>query len=186
VRFGMPRYGLWWVDAEIPGGLDWSQSVVQIGHHSFNPAADGGAPTTWHWDNIGAAPATPFTIIRASRRYVDRETPDGEVTFGSAAPKDAFLRAAWIGATEVSFADADGRFEKWEELRPQEAKRADAARFASAWMPVPTGAVRARFRPARLRPNAPAGPWMVRDIDLWAGLPGLGAPGDRANGGAKP
>jgi hypothetical protein len=40
VRFGMPRYGLWWVDAEIPGGLDWSQSVVQIGHHSFNPAAD--------------------------------------------------------------------------------------------------------------------------------------------------
>jgi hypothetical protein len=174
VRFGMPRYGLWWVDAEIPGGLDWDRAVTQFGHHSFNPAGDGGGPTTWHWDNIGASPSVPFTILRAGRRYVDGTTP-GEVAFAAAAPSGAFLRASRIGATEVSFAEADGQFGRWEEVRRQFQERDDPARFASIWMPVPPGATRVRFRPARTK-DAPADPWMVRDIEIWAGQPGLGAP----------
>jgi hypothetical protein len=77
-----------------PGGLDWSRAVMQFGHHSFKPVAGNGGATTWHWDNIGAAPATPFTIIRADRRYVDAATTGGQVTFATAAPANAFLRAA--------------------------------------------------------------------------------------------
>ncbi len=94
IQFGMPNYNLWWIDTRIPGGLGWSQAVIQLGHHSFNPAGDGGAPTTWHWDNIGASPSVPFTIIRADRRFVDRITPAGEVTFAPARPPRARTCAA--------------------------------------------------------------------------------------------
>jgi hypothetical protein len=161
VRFGMPRYNLWWVDASIPGGLDWSRAVIQLGHHSFDPTAEsGGRPTTWHWDNVGASPAVPFTILRASRRYVDASTANGEVTLPQPSPDGAFLRAASIGAAEVSFAKADGKFGKWRELRLQRQERHDAERFASVWMPVPEGTTRVRFR-------ASGGGWMVRDVEVW-------------------
>jgi hypothetical protein len=175
VRFGMPRYNLWWVDAEIPGGLDWSRGVIQIGHHSFDPAGDGGGPTSWHWDNIGAAPAVPFTIVRARSRYVDASTPDGEAAFASAAPEGAYLRAAVIGATEVSVAGADGRFGAWAPLALQAQRPLAPQRFASAWMAVPTGTVRARFRPVRAQLAASGGRWMVRDLELWATPAGVSA-----------
>lgn len=175
VRFGMPRYNLWWVDADVPGGLDWSQAVMQIGHHSFNPSADGGGPTTWHWDNVGAAPSVPFTIVRANRRYVDDATPSGEITFATPAPPNAFLRGEGIGATEVSFSKADGKFSKWDDVTPQAQRRIDPTRFASGWMPLPIGTTRVRFRPIRPLLPASGGRWFVRDVEYWATPPGFGA-----------
>ncbi len=168
VRFGMPRYNLWWVDTDIPGGLDWSQAVMQIGHHSFDPKKEeGGSATTWHWDNFGASPATPFKIIRADRRYVDTSTVNGEVALRSPSPDGAFLRAANIGATEVSFGKANGKWSKWTEIRLQRQKRHDPKRFASVWMPVPEGTTHVRFRPIDSQLGKSDGLWMVRDIEVW-------------------
>jgi hypothetical protein len=184
VRFGMPRYGLWWVDAPLPRSLDWSQAVVQLGHHSFDPRADGGSPTTWHWDNVGASPAVPFTIIRAEDRYVDATTPRGELVFGTPAPAGAHLRGMFLGATEVSVAGPDGRFGRWSPVTLQAQRRRLPERFASFWMPVPAGTTRARFRALRT-PGADAGPWMVRDVELWANPGGL-APADPTQGSGRP
>jgi hypothetical protein len=191
VRFGMPRYGLWWVDAPVPGGLDWSRAVTQIGHHSFNPAADGpgSGPTTWHWDNIGAAPSVPFTILRASRRFVDAATPNGELTFATPAPAGAFLRGAVIGATQLRFAGPDGEFGGWTPVLRQPARRADPTRFSSMWMPIPAGTTRVRFRAVRTQLAESRGLWMVRDVDVWAGpaadAPARPGPGN-SGGNASP
>ena len=78
IRFGMPQYNFWWVDADIPT-LDWSQGVVQLGHHSYNPEKDCNydgtcGPNTWHWDNVSITPAVPFTILRADQRYLNGDT----------------------------------------------------------------------------------------------------------------
>jgi hypothetical protein len=173
VRFGMPRYNLWWVDAEIPGGLDWTRAVVQLGHHSFNPAGDGGRATTWHWDNVGLAPAVPFTALRADRRFVDAATPNGEVVFPRGAPAGAHLRFSAIGATEVQFvrapgADDDDDDETWTAARRQAQERLDTRRFASYWMPIPAGTTRVRFRPVRALRFLSGGLWMARDITVWS------------------
>jgi hypothetical protein len=170
VKFGMPRYNLWWVDADIPGGLDWSRAVMQFGHHSFRPIPGQGGPTTWHWDNIGAAPATPFTIIRADRRYVDGSTPAGAVTFPTAAPANAFLRAAVFGTFEVRFAGADRLLADWQPVQLQAQRELAPNRFAAAWMPIPPGTTRAEFRatPARVKGGRNTTAWMARDIEIWA------------------
>lgn len=175
IKFGMPRYNLWWVDAPV-ADLGWSQGIIQLGHHSFNPAGDGGSATTWHWDNIGAAPASPFTILRTNRRFVDASTPNGEVTFATAAPTGAFLRGAGIGVTEVSFAKAAGKFGTWQRVRLQAQKRLDPTRFASGWMPVPAGTTRVRFRPVRGLLPLSNGLWMVRDIEIWSAPQAAPAP----------
>ena len=80
----MPAYNLVWVDADI-APLNWSQGVVQLNQRTYNPNKacdfDGTCgPNTWHWDNVSVSPAAPFTILRASRRFVD-ETTSPEVTF---------------------------------------------------------------------------------------------------------
>ncbi len=167
LKFGMPRYNLWWIDTEIPKGLGWSRAVVQIGHHSFDPTADGGKPTTWHWDNVGVAPAVPFTIQRASRRYVD-DTTSNELTFATPAPAGAHLRGEAVGSTEVSFAGPDGDFGKWADLRPQSQKHLDRSRFVSGWMPIPEGTTRVRFRSVKAKRFESGGRWMVRDVEIWA------------------
>lgn len=169
VKFGMPRYNLWWVDAPV-ADLGWSRGVIQIGHHSFNPAADGGSPSSWHWDNIGMQPAVPFTIIRADRRYVDQSTPNGEVVFPRAAPAGAFLRGSGIGVTEVSVLKADGRWSGYSDDILQVAKKFDPKRFASGWMAIPQGTTRVRLRP-KGKLDASAGAWMVRDLSIWSPNP---------------
>jgi len=63
IKFGMPDYDHWFVDegTAIAPALDWTQGVVQIAHHSYNPQKDdyvsGAKPGTWHWDNVLIAPA---------------------------------------------------------------------------------------------------------------------------------
>ena len=58
----MPGRNLVWLDADLATPLDWSQGVIQIGHHSYNPrkcddgSACGNTPNTWHWDNVSISP----------------------------------------------------------------------------------------------------------------------------------
>lgn len=75
------------IDKDIPA-LNFTQGVVQIGHHSYTPTKDGaGVPATWHWDNISVSPVIPFSIQRGNERM----TQGGTVTFPSA-PSGAYLR----------------------------------------------------------------------------------------------
>lgn len=75
------------IDQNIPA-LNFTQGVVQIGHHSYNPTKDGaGTSATWHWDSVAVSPAIPFSIQRANERL----SLGGIVTFPSA-PAGAFLR----------------------------------------------------------------------------------------------
>lgn len=99
VRFEMPQYGSVLVDRVIPA-LSWSQGVVQIGHHSYDPTKDGsGSPNTWHWDNVSIDPAVPFYIQKAGGpRYI---TSSGTVTFPPA-PEGASLRFSAIGRPVVN------------------------------------------------------------------------------------
>jgi hypothetical protein len=169
VKFGMPRYNLWWVDADIPGGLDWSRAVLQLGHHSFDPTREsGGKPTTWHWDNVGMAPAVPFTILRADRRFVDEATRAGEINFPAGAPEGAHLRFSAIGQTVVRFGDDSDDEVAWLPAVRQAQERQDLRRFSSYWMPIPPGTTRVRFRPVRPLLFMSDGHWMVRDIAVWS------------------
>lgn len=97
-------------DGAIPGGLPFTQAVVQFGHHSYTPTKTDGCasgdtpcqPGTWHWDNLSISPGVPFTMIKPDRRYADASNPT--ITFASPAPAGAYLRFhAVANAVKASF-----------------------------------------------------------------------------------
>jgi hypothetical protein len=169
IRFGMPDYNFFWIDSAIPK-LDWDKAIVQLGHHSYNPAKDAGcpinqttqtgcAPTTWHWDNISIHPAAPFIILRADRRTADATS--GQVSFSAPAPANAHLRFAGIGSQlELSY-DAG---KTWQPAVQQAQEKSAEEHFSSYWTPVPPGAQTIQFRGS----DWWGGPWMARDISIWA------------------
>lgn len=90
-----PALVFWDVAATVP----FTSGIVQFGHHSYTPEKDGaGVPGTWHWDNITLSNSTPFTMIKADRRY----TQGGTVNFASPAPANAYLRFAGICRVSVN------------------------------------------------------------------------------------
>ena len=165
-KFGMPRYNLWWYDVPISMTNMGPQllGVLQIGHHSFHPSSDG-APNTWHWDNIGIAPARQFSIINGDRRYVDGTTAP-RVTFVRPAPAGSNLRFAGYGsAFEVSFNGG-----KWQKAQQQDEELNVNGRFHSYWTPVPTGTQTVDFRADNDPSNKRAKPavWVARDATIWS------------------
>lgn len=181
LRFGMsklaspnePAGSMRWIDTPIPA-LSWTRGVLQFGHHSFNPALDGGTAGTWHWDDFALSPAVPFTIINASRRYVDQASARARVDFPRPAPANARLRfAAWGEDIQVS---VDGG-RTWSDARRQRARFDRDDRFHSYWTPVPAGTSSVLFRSGDAddddedtddEDGAGAGRWIVRDIAIWS------------------
>lgn len=163
IKFGMPDYNFWWIDRNITP-LDWSQGVVQFGHHSYNPEKDCDfngtcGPNTWHWDNVSIQPAIPFTIIPADRRYADKNHIT--VHFQTAAPTGSHLRFAGIGKNiEVSF---DGGV-SWQDAQQQMQEKDVEGAFASYWTPIPAGASQVSFRGQTWW----GGDWQVRDVSIWS------------------
>ena len=169
-RFGMPRYNLWWYDIPLQA-MDMGPQllgVLQIGHHSFHPSSDG-APNTWHWDNIGIAPARQFSIINGDRRYVDATTTT--INFSRPAPWDANLRFAGYGSKfEVRGYDASGvALGGWQKAKQQDEELDVKGRFHSYWTPVPPGTARVDFR-ADNEPSNKSKPdmWVARDATIWS------------------
>ncbi len=162
LRFGMPEYDFWWYDETIPE-LDWTNGIVQFGHHSYSPGAacdfDGScSATTWHWDNIAIEPTTPFTIIHSESRIADADNPS--MTFERSAPRGAYLRFAAIGdEIEVSFDGGDS----WKSAKEQTQANASDDRFRSYWMQIPVGTDSVEFRSSGWW----GGAWHVRDVSLW-------------------
>ena len=170
LKVGMPQYDFWWIDTDI-AELPFTTGVVQFGHHSYNPlkdcepgtgrSPDGTcSPNTWHWDNVAIAPAVPFSIVRATSRVADKDTP--LVTLAAPAPADAHLRFSGIGAN-LEFSTDGG--ETWQPAELQEVGKARAAEhFASYWTPVPAGTTAIVFRGE----PAIAGDWIIRDVSVWS------------------
>jgi hypothetical protein len=173
VRFGAPQHDLWWIDADVPD-LGWDRGVVQFGHHSYEPAQcmfsgprkPPCGPNTWHWDSIAFAPAVPFTIIQADRRFTDAAS-GGEVRFAAPAPQGAQLRFVAAGrSVEVSF---DGGA-AWRPVIARSYANTAPEAFLSYWVPVPAGATRALVRAEPIAPTwsrAPI-PWLAHSFSIWA------------------
>jgi hypothetical protein len=157
IRFGMPDYDKWWIDTAID--LDWTEAVVQFGHHSYNPTKDGGTPVTWHWDEVFIEPAIPFVILPADRRYVAPEE-ETSVSFARPAPEGAHLRFAGVGQElEVRF---DGG--AWQPAERQLQEKHVEGSFSTYWMPIPADTSSISFRGE----NWFGGDWHIRDIAIWA------------------
>jgi hypothetical protein len=162
LRFGMPAYNAWWVNSSF-APLDWTQGVVQFGHHSYNPLKDCSScqANTWHWDNVLISPAVPFTMIHTDRRAVERATPS--VTLERPAPANANLRFAGIGDDlQVSF---DGG-KTWQaaQMQKQDPSLLKDEHFKNFWMPIPAGTRQVRFRGQAWW----GADWLVRDVSVWA------------------
>jgi hypothetical protein len=165
LKFGMPDYGLWWIDAKF-ADLGWDRAVLQLGHHSYNPAKDDTcrpgpcAPNTWHWDNVSISSARPFTILKPDQPGAD-ESSRPWVAFPNGAPSGSYLRFAGIGqAIEVSF--DEGR--SWWQAQMHPVQQTAEDHFKPYWMPVPEGTTRVDFRGR----DWYGGPWTARGIAIWS------------------
>lgn len=164
LKFGMPQYNLWWIDQDIPS-LDWSQGVVQFGHHSYTPDKACNyngtcGPNTWHWDNVTIYPAIPFRIIRANQRNVNSDTSP-LVNLASPSPANAYLRFSGIGSSlQVSYDNGA----TWKPAQLQAQMEQIEEHYKSYWMPIPAGISRILFRGQ----NYWGGGWQVQDISVWS------------------
>lgn len=174
IKFGMPAYNNWWVDATV-ADLGWDVGIVQLAHHAYNPTKgcdethDGADPNgycanTWHWDNISISPSRPFTILTATPRIVDRLTP-AQLTFPGAIPQNAYLRFAGHGqALEIS---ADNGASWFPAARQLQSGNRDE-HWSTYFAPVPAG-------PSSLLVRGQAswsGAWVIQDAAVWADVSG--------------
>jgi hypothetical protein len=175
----VPFASMTWVDQSIPS-LDWGAGVVQFGHHSLNPASDGGFGGTWHWDDFAIAPATPFTIIKSTNvegaslpndRYADSKHPDMQLASPMPATGARFVRfAAYGDKVRVSFGNG-----KWIDALPQPESPGVDGRFHSYFVAVPAdvgSATTVSFKAKRDKlatepTNEDDGVWRVRDVAIW-------------------
>lgn len=181
VRFGMPAFGMWWVDEVIPD-LGWDRGVVQFGHHSYNPQKPGTtcpnghdpslagltcpSPNTWHWDDVEISPAVRFSMIKADRRAVSSNDTDRTFALDRPAPADAFVRFAAIGVVSVSFDGGAFTPATVQAGELQASGQHDPGHFASYWMPIPEGTETITFD------LQPEGWWTferrVHDLAVWS------------------
>lgn len=159
-----------WIDAPISPPLDWSQGVVQLGHHSYNPqkpCADAGQPltncqpNTWHWDNLRISPYVPLSIMRGGPRMVQTATQD--ITFPSPAPAGATLRFSAVGRVETS---AD-QGQTWTVQTPRPSSDGGHTELAASYgVAIPQGTQSVRVR---LSQNGSyVGPFHAKDFHVWA------------------
>lgn len=165
IRFGMPEYDHWWVDAAI-ADLGWSQGVVQFGHHSYTPTKDCGAgescgPGTWHWDDIVIDPAREFTILASTDRAYSSSQP--RVELAGPAPDGAALRFAGIGPNIELSVDGGASWIAAREQPHDPASLVDE-HFRSYFTPIPAGTTEVLLR----GDSWWGGDWHVRDVSVWA------------------
>lgn len=101
--------------------LSWTQGIVQLGHHSYNPLKDCEATPqviceadTWHWDNVRISPARAFYQWQATPERTGAPIYDSEpriLDLGKPAPADAELVFSGACGVEISFPPDD----TWQE-----------------------------------------------------------------------
>jgi hypothetical protein len=171
VRFGMPVQNVWWYDQAIPN-LGWSQGVLQLGHHSYNPTKEGaGTPNTWHWDNIAISRAGPFTMLKGDQRAIGSIAPATKigngttVMFAAPAPARSFLRFDGMGdSISVSF---DGGA-TWQPAGMHRARIKGPESVSSYWMPVPAGTTKVQIKGTGWYGSGADGNWIAQDFAIWS------------------
>src|SRR5256885_8190126 len=91
VRFGMPGVGAggtWWTDTNI-SPLGFTQGVVQLAHHAYDPQKSGQPGETWHWSGFSISNSLPFSIINGNERSINAGGAT-TVHFPAPAPANAF------------------------------------------------------------------------------------------------
>jgi hypothetical protein len=167
LRFGMPAQNVWWYDQAIPD-LGWSQGVLQLGHHSYNPTKDGGSntPNTWHWDNIGISSALPFAMIKGNVRSISPQLGAGRtVTFPAPAPANSVLRFHGMGdSISLSF---DGGA-TWQPAQMHRARIKGPESVSSYWTPIPAGTAQVQVKGMGWYGSGPQGTWIAQDFAIWS------------------
>ena len=164
-----------WVDADFPTPLDWSQGVVQFGHHSYTPmkdcntanapAPDGTCkPNTWHWDNLKFSAAVPFTQIGANERLQVAAAPGAAMTFTfpRSSPANAHLRVSASGAGYQYSIDNGAT---WAPMNRQTSAKDHQGGFETFWTPFPAGATSVQIRATQ------RGWWpyeAVNNVEVWS------------------
>jgi hypothetical protein len=161
IAVGMPGEDFYWVSEKIPGGLDFTKAMVQIGHNSYDVMhcdECSAGPNTWHWDNVMLQPAEPITAIAASRRAVNSSTASF-VTFADPAPKGAHVQFTGVGFDlEVSFDNGA----TWHPAKLKHNKQVFHWRYKNYWVRVPKGTTRVDFRGT----DPYDGRWQIQDISI--------------------
>ena len=159
-----PALVFWDVAATVP----FTSGIVQFGHHSYTPEKDGaGVPGTWHWDNITLSNSTPFTMIKADRRY----TQGGTVNFASPAPANAYLRFSAICRVSVNgqAVTQQPTVNRWGISQKVE-------HMASYFVPVAEGTQSVNISFAD--DGWYTGPCIAKDFSIWSLSSGGGIPTD--------
>ena len=174
IKFGMPKYNLWWFDTNI-ADLGWDIGLLQLGHHSYSPEKDCGnsrlgcTANTWHWDNVSINPAIPFTMIKADRRYILKDDSINTINFDVPAPSNAYLRFSGIGTIEVSL--NGGSYQKATKAQSSQLPGVGdyhPEHLSNYWMTVPKGTQTVAFR---FKPDGwyhTGLPMIAKDFAIWS------------------
>lgn len=176
IKFGIPpqpltaNRSLYWADSAIPELL-WSQGIVQLGHHSYNPTkdcADGTCkPNTWHWDSVQISNSIPLTIIKADKRTVNSNNET--INFNLPAPDNAHLRFSAIGTVDVSFNNGTSYIPAVRQLGSAEASgQHHPEHFSSYWTPIPAGTQTVKFKFSGDDWYNGTWPYQAKDFAIWS------------------
>lgn len=174
IRFGLPKYNLWWIDSNVTD-LGWDRAVIQLGHHSYTPTKDcdysslACEPNTWHWDNVRINPAIPFTIIKADKRYIKNGDASQAITFSTPAPANAYLRFSGIGKIDVSF--DGGPYQAAVKAQSSELPgigEYHPEHLSSYWTPIPQGSKSVKFRFSADSWYTTGYPMIAKDFAIWS------------------
>lgn len=166
LKFGMPDYNKWWIDLELTEPLTWTQGIVQLGHHSYNPKKDCNhdgscGPSTYHWDNISINPAVPFTHIPGQQRFA--EAGQETITFAQPSPAGSYLRFAGIGSN-LEFSVDGGQTWMPARIQPHSRDTRAGEHFLSYFTEIPPGVTAVQLR----GDNWWGGRWHTRDFSIWS------------------
>src|SRR5258708_5195038 len=165
IRFGLPAFNVWWTDTNI-APLSFSQGVVQMVQHSYNPLKHdpGTGIDTWHWSNYSISNSAPFTILNATERSIQEGGPL-TAPLPAPAPSNAFLRFSGIGVIQVSY--NGGATWVPAVLQTKCSLCTHEEHFSTYWSPIPTGTQTVMFQGSSC-PTWYPGPWRVRDPTAWS------------------
>ena len=172
VRFGLPDYGTWFVDADAT--VPFSRGVVQLQHHAYDSGKQchAGSPfqyvdcvnNTWHWSDFSLSNAVPFTMIRPvglGSGPVGGGSSTPTITLAAPAPSESFLRFA--GSGDFIWFSTDGGT-SWVRAAEQAASNLNQSANKSYFMPIPAGTTSVLF----MGKDWAGGPWLVQDPAVWS------------------
>jgi len=168
IKVGLPGV-MTWTDTSM--SVPFTQGVVQLVHHSYNPLKHdpGTGIDTWHWSGLAISQAVPFTIINGDERSLHpADTPPCSgltcaavttIHFPEAAPVGSYLRFSGIGTIKVS---SDGGA-TWQAAVRQGPHYADE-HFQSYFTPIPAGTQSVLVSGT----DYWGGSWWMRDPAIWS------------------